>query len=279
MKFAINVPNYEEYSNPNTLVELAFEAEQAGWDAFFLWDHMIIDVNWKVAMADPWVALGAMAVKTKHIRLGAMITPLARRRPWKVAREIISLDHLSRGRVIFGVGLGAPEAEFTAFGEEENPKIRAEKLDEGLDIITGLWKGEAFSYTGKHYKIDNVTFLPRPIQTPRIPIWVGGGWPNKPAFKRATKWDGVVPVSAAWPKRLTSQDAKDIVVYIKKYRTTSDPFDICIGGETPSDSIEAAKIIKPFINAGITWWTEDVNDMRGSLNEMRERIKAGPPKI
>jgi len=148
-------------------------------------------------IVDPWVGLTAVALHTSRIRIGTMITPLARRRPWQVAREAVSLDRVSKGRFILEVGLGDPaQWDYGFFGEETNAKIRAEKLDESLDILTGLWSGEPFCYQGKHYQLQEVRFLPRPIQQPRIPIWVAGWWPNKPPMRRAARWDGAVPIKS-----------------------------------------------------------------------------------
>ena len=139
VRFGISVPNFAEYADPRLLTALAREAEAAGWDGFFLWDHILIERSWRMPMADPWVALAAIAAATERIRLGPLVTPLARRRPWKVARETVTLDHLSGGRTILGVGLGhPPEAEYAAFGEEPDARVRALKLDEGLDVLTGL---------------------------------------------------------------------------------------------------------------------------------------------
>ena len=142
MKYALNFPNFGDYSNPRELAELALDAEKAGWDGFFLWDHMTsssrLTSSSNIPFVDPWVALSAIAMKTESISIGTWITPLPRRRPWKVARETVSIDHLSNGRLILGVGLGAPDFEFIAYGEEVDPGIRAQKLDEGLKIIDEL---------------------------------------------------------------------------------------------------------------------------------------------
>jgi alkanesulfonate monooxygenase SsuD/methylene tetrahydromethanopterin reductase-like flavin-dependent oxidoreductase (luciferase family) len=149
IRYGINVPNFGDYNRPRVLADLAESAEEAGWDGFFIWDHMVGETPF----CDPTVALSAIALLTDRIRLGAMITPLPRRRPWKVAREMVSLDHLSGGRVIMGVGLGNPPTEYSKLGEEPGARARAEKLDESLEIITGLWSGERFSHEGKHYRL------------------------------------------------------------------------------------------------------------------------------
>src|SRR3990172_5166253 len=156
MHYGIYTPNYGAEMSARALAELAREAEEAGWEGFFIWDHIQVSKSLRAPVLDPWVTLAAIAVNTKRIRLGAAITPVARRRPWKLARETVTLDHLSNGRLIFGVGLGYQSGEFEDFGEEGDPKILAEKLDEGLDILAGLWSGEPFSYRGKHYQVNDV---------------------------------------------------------------------------------------------------------------------------
>lgn len=169
------------------LVELAVEADDAGWDGFFLWDHLTFP--WDVPMVDPWMVLGAIAGCTKNLRLGTLVTPLPRRRPQVVARQAVTLDHLSNGLATLGVGLGGhPGRDYTAFGEVFESKLLAEKLDEALEVLVSLWSGEAVTHCGKYYTVDNVTFLPKPIQQPRIPIWVGGA--STGACKRASRYEG-----------------------------------------------------------------------------------------
>ena len=163
MKHGVDFPPFEEFADPRFMAELAYEAEQAGWDGVFTWDHVWLGMS--EPFVDPWVALSAIAARTERIRIGAMVTPLSRRRPWQVARTTVSIDHLSNGRLIFGAGLGSPaDTEFAAFGEETDNKLRARKLDEGLDVLAGLWSGEPFSYEGEEYRIDDVTFQPTPVQ-------------------------------------------------------------------------------------------------------------------
>ncbi|MFX0093550.1 MAG: LLM class flavin-dependent oxidoreductase [Candidatus Hodarchaeota archaeon] len=280
MKYGINIINFgKDYFHPNSLAELASDAETAGWDGFFLWDHLF--ASWAdIPFVDPWIALSAIAVKTNRIQIGSMITPVARRRPWKLARETVSLDHLSEGRLILGVGLGNPPSEFTIFGEEGNNKIRAKKLDEGLVILTGLWSGKPFSYSGEYYQVEEITFLPKPVQSPRIPIWVGGFWPNKKPFQRAARWDGVFPGKDGFDP-LTPSELKEILSYIDSYRpkSKSKSFDVMVGGSTPVDPEKGAEIVAEYIEAGATWWSEEINGLRGTFEEMRERIYQGPPKI
>ncbi|MHA2296640.1 MAG: LLM class flavin-dependent oxidoreductase [Candidatus Hodarchaeales archaeon] len=278
MKYGINIPNFGALYKPDDLANLAQKAEEVGWDGFFLWDHLIIDRSWRIPFVDPWIALSAIAMKTEKIHIGPLITPLPRRKPWKVARESVSLDHLSNGRLILGVGLGAPDTDYSSFGEDIGAKIRAKKLDEGLDILIGLWSGEPFSFSGEIYSLEELTFLPKAIQTPQIPIWVGGGWPNKKPFRRAALYDGVCPISANWPDVLTPDDIKEVVNYTYKHRDKKEPLEIITTGETPVDDDKGTEIVAPYIDAGATWWIEDINWMRGTREEMIERIRGGPPR-
>ena len=230
---------------------------------------------------DSWIALTAIACDTKRIRLGPLITPLPRRRPWKVAREALAVDHLSKGRLVLGVGLGAPpDVEFEYFGEESDTKIRAQMLDEGLDIITGLWSGEPFSYQGTHYQLEEMTFLPKPKQEPRIPIWVGGGVPNKAPFRRAARYDGVAPVHSKWPEPVTPQLLEDALEIIKSERGNLKNYDIVVCGETSgTDSVKDMDIVEPWIKTGATWFLANINGMRAEIADLRERIRAGPPAV
>lgn len=288
MNFGISVPAFADFSDPRALADLAHDAEAAGWDGFFIWDAMFFDPTFH-PMADPWVALAAVALNTQQIRIGTMVTPIARRRPWKLARETVSVDRLSDGRLILGVGLGDPvQWDFGFFDETTDPKIRARLLDEGLDILTGLWSGEAFSYQGKQYNVKEVIFRPRPVQSPRIPIWVGGWWPNKPPLRRAARWDGVCP--AKWGGTITPDEWTELLAYIREHRTSLAPFDAVHLGATPGDDLDqAAEMVEPYANAGVTWWIEPVDPWRFgySFEEpwpaeatvmIRERVRQGPPR-
>jgi len=236
---------------------------------------------WHATVADPWVALAVMAMSTERIRLGPMVTPIPRRHPWKLARETVTLDRLSAGRLLLGVGLGGFQSEeFEAFGEEGDPKVRAAKLDEGLEVLTGLWSGEPFSYSGKHYQVKEVHFIPPPVQQPRIPIWVAGTWPIKAPFRRAARWDGVVPTNRDVDKPLTPAEIRDIVAYVKEHRASDAPFDVGHGGQTPGrDAAEDAEIVAPYAEAGVTWWLEARLPWVSPLAEVRERIRKGPPRV
>lgn len=278
MKFAINLPNFGYGFTPQELIEIAVEAEQAGWEGFFLWDHMAFMEGRDISVLDPWICLAGVALKTKKIKIGTLITPIPRRRPWKLARETASLDHLSNGRLILGVGIGAPDYDFTTFGEDFDAKTRAKKLDEGLDIITGLWAGEEFSYEGDYYQVKNVKFLPTPVNG-QIPIWVAGMWPHKKPFIRGSRFNGVCPISANWPQELTPNDVSDIKDFIFKNRDNSGMFDIIVWGNSSGNPSEGVALIRPFEEAGATWWCENINARRfsNSKEKMMERIRQGPP--
>jgi alkanesulfonate monooxygenase SsuD/methylene tetrahydromethanopterin reductase-like flavin-dependent oxidoreductase (luciferase family) len=274
MKFGLDVPTTGDYADGRVLAQLAAEAETAGWDGFFIWDVLLGDQP----AIDPWIALTAIALQTQRLKLGFMIAPLARHRPWLVARALANLDRLSQGRVICAVGLGYLEQEFTAFGEEGDPVIRAQKLDEALQIMAGLWSADRFSFAGQHYSLNEVTLLPRPVQSPRIPIWVAGGWPRRPPFRRAAQWDGVSLKSVHQDRRdwLTPADLKECLAYIQAQQPLPPSFEAVMSGETPSDRQEAFEKMRQFNQAGATWWVEE--GLGWSLEEFRERVRQGPPR-
>jgi alkanesulfonate monooxygenase SsuD/methylene tetrahydromethanopterin reductase-like flavin-dependent oxidoreductase (luciferase family) len=281
------VSTYGEFSDPRALAELAHDTESAGWDGFFVWDHIATasSPRGRSAVAEPlidtWVALSVVAMSTVRIQFGPRVTPLPRRHPWKLARETVSLDQLSGGRLILGVGSGFPaivDQEFTRFGEPSDPRVRAEKLDEGLDVLAGLWSGQPFSYHGQHYQVDDATFLPTPVQTPRIPVWVAATWPGKAPLRRAARWDGLCLPQA--DGSLTPEETRAAVSYVNEYRSSAQPFEVTWAGFTPGNDPRAgAGMLEPYIEAGLTWWIESLNPGRGSLAEMRLRIQQGPPRL
>jgi alkanesulfonate monooxygenase SsuD/methylene tetrahydromethanopterin reductase-like flavin-dependent oxidoreductase (luciferase family) len=289
MRYGLNLPPFGDFADPHALAELARDAETAGWDGFFIWDHMIFDPTWH-PIVDPWVGLAAVAMSTSRVRLGTMLTPLPRRRPWKLARETVSLDHLSGGRLILGVGIGDPaQWEFGDFGEQTDARVRAQQLDEGLAILTGLWSGEPFSFQGQHYQLNEMRFLPRPVQSPRIPIWVGGWWPNKPPMRRAARWDGVFPGQQSG--QLTPEDLSAIKDYIQRHRSVTTPFDLVFSGETTgNDPAQDAALVAPYAAVGATWWLEGLNPWRfgwrwedawapEATRLIVERVRRGPPRV
>ena len=278
MKFGLMLPNKGRmYGDPATLVELAINAERAGWEGFFIWDH--IGGGGNSPTTDPWLCLGALASQTQTMRLGTMVTPLSRRRPWKVAREIVTLDHLSGGRAVLGVGLGdMVNKDFKAFGEVSKPRVRAEILDESLEIIAGLQSGHPFNHNGQHYQISKALFKPAALQTPHVPIWVAAHWPFKRPLQRAARWDGVLPRQwSAGP--ITPAVIREITAYVKKYRRAETPFDIIKYGLTEGKNLDHDRaLVQEYRAAGATWWVEEIFSSRGSLKQIQARIAAGPPR-
>ena len=194
-------------------------------------------------MVDPWVALSAIALSTRRIRIGTTVTPLPRRRPWKLAREAASVDHLSGGRLILGVGIGGGEAEWGAFSEETDLRKRGAMLDEALEILVGLWSGKRFHFEGAHYSIKETFFLPTPLQKPRIPIWVGAVWPNKPPLRRAASWDGVFPLFDAEEVEEELTQLEEVVHYCLKQGSPEQGWDVVCMGVTPEDRAAAAAMV------------------------------------
>ncbi|GER91358.1 luciferase-like protein [Dictyobacter vulcani] len=276
MQYGFIIPR----GNVHEILELTQEAEEAGWDGVFYWDGINIEVVGE--MYDPWAVLAAMAVRTNRVRIGAMLTPPSRRRPWKLARETVTVDHLSHGRLVVPVGLGAlDDGGFGKVGEVTERKERAQLMDESLDILTGLWSGQPFSYHGQHYQLEEMTFLPPPAQQPRIPIWVVGAWPAQKSMQRVLKYDGLLPTAAAPGEHgnLKPDDIRAMRAYIEQNRTSTTPFDIIWEGETPGDNrAQAAEIVKPYIDSGITWWMES-RWLTPDLDVIRTRIRQGPPRI
>lgn len=274
MKFAFNIPNFGTFADVETLVDLAVTAEASGWDGFFLWDHVWSDDD--TPFVDPWIALTAIAVATRRIRIGTMVTPLPRRRPWTFARQTATLDHLSHGRLIAGVGIGGDGwREYRAFGENPDAKRHGAMLDEAIDVVTGLWSGEPFSYSGEHYTIDNARFLPTPRQQPRIPVWVAGFWPNKPPFRRAARWDGIFPIGK--DQDMSPDDIRAMLEYIGQHRDADTPFDVAVNGRVYSqDDVEQPASVADYEAAGVTWWM-DVFTGDVPASRVRAHIAQGPP--
>ena len=269
-----------------TIPDLAEQVEAAGWDAVFIPDCISIEAEQYPATEwfDPWVLLAVIAVRTRKIRFGTMLTPLSRRRPWKVARETVTLDHLSNGRLILPVGLGAAgdDAGFYKVGEAMDRKTRARLLDESLDIITGLWSGKQFYYEGEHYHVRGMTLLPPPVQSPRIPIWVVGAWPRTKSMQRALRYDGLLPNKLdedGKPAEITPADLRAMKTYSEEHRASTTSYDIVWEGRTPGEDREkAAAIVRQWEQAGATWWLEAMWESDVTMDDVRKRIEQGPPR-
>jgi alkanesulfonate monooxygenase SsuD/methylene tetrahydromethanopterin reductase-like flavin-dependent oxidoreductase (luciferase family) len=252
-------------------IELARTAEAAGWDGVFTWDG--IHVGDELEVHDPWVLMSALAMATERVRIGAVIQPLARRRPWKVAREAVTLDHVSNGRFVLCVGLGATDdGGWAKVGEPADRRTRAEKLDETLAILEGLWSGAPFGFEGRHYRFPPMAFRPRPIQRPRIPIWVVGAWPSERSMGRAARWDGLFPYVPG--TSLSPGAVAQMRAWIEGRRGSMDGYDIVVEGTTdPGDVAEPRR----YAEAGATWWMES-NWESFDPAVTRRRIEAGPPR-
>jgi alkanesulfonate monooxygenase SsuD/methylene tetrahydromethanopterin reductase-like flavin-dependent oxidoreductase (luciferase family) len=270
MKFGISVANFLVSTTPQDYIELAKGAEDAGWDGFFLWDH----INWREGKPnhDPWILLAAIASHTNEIRIGTAVTPLPRRRPHKIARETVTIDHLSKGRLILGVGLGwPPKKEFQAFGEPTDKLVRAKMLDESLEIITGLWRGQPLDYKGECFTMEGVQFKPTPFENRQIPIWVAGSWPKRSPFRRAAKYQGVVPIGTR-----NSEDFRNMMNYVKRHRKTKESFD-WVSSSSYLSGPKRNHYVSEFKDVGANWYVESWGVQ--PFEKQMKRIQRGPPDV
>ncbi|MQA00467.1 MAG: LLM class flavin-dependent oxidoreductase [Dehalococcoidia bacterium] len=262
-------------------LEQAVLAEEAGWDGVFVWEAAY--------GVDAWTLLAAMAMRTSRIRLGTMLTPLPWRRPWKVASQAATLDQLSGGRAILAVGLGAVDTGLGETGEETDRRIRAEQLDEGIDLIAGLWAGN-LRFEGKHYAMDlearaDLGRVAQAVQ-PRIPIWVVGAWPRPKSMRRVLRCDGLLPVvmDADGFTETKPEHVRAMLAWLDGQGGVREGFDVVMEGETPADDPEAAReIVRQWAEAGCTWWLDSrwelPHDSEERMQQVRERLAAGPPRI
>ena len=246
---AVFVAPFDELADPRLLARLAHRAEELGWDGFFVWDHITYSAPTS-AVLDPWIAMAAIAMTTERLAIGPMVTPLSRRRVHKLARETATLDRLSDGRLILGVGLGSDRhGELAPFGEVSEPREQAVLLDEGLEQLVRYWDGE---------------FEPRPVQRPRIPIWCAATYPNRRPLKRAARWDGLFPVRVPEPDALAEMAAEATA----QRAPDAGPFDLAI-------TVEPGHDVTPWDAAGATWTLTEF-DSTPKLDAVRAAIEAGP---
>ncbi|QXJ23107.1 LLM class flavin-dependent oxidoreductase [Actinomadura graeca] len=283
MRFSINIPNFGDFADAKTVAAVAEAAERTGWDALFVWDHVVHVKSQRRAFGDPWMLLTAAALATKRIKLGTLVTPVARRRPQQLARQVATLDAISGGRVIFGAGLGGPvEDEYGSFGEPTDNVVLAERLDEGLDLLARYWTGEPVTHKGSHYQVDDVALLPPTVQHPRPPVWVAGYWPNKAPMRRAARWDGAVPLFGHESGRRPPSpgEVRELTDFVTGQRDGRDGFDIVVGGVSrPSDGPD---LLASLADAGATWWDErqPANGLgKDRLAPVLRRIEQGPPLL
>ncbi len=262
MRYGLLAANIGTYADPHNVVRLAVTAEASGWEALLLWDHLAF--VWGPPAADPWVTLAAVAASTSTLRIGTGITPVPRRRPHVLAHQVATLDVLSGGRVVFGAGLGGIVSEFESFGEETDARVRAAKLDEGLDVLRRLWSGERVEHRGAHYVVDGVMLAPTPAQQP-LPIWIGGN--SARARARAARFDGWF-ADTSDPEQM-SMSPETLAEHVRGLGR-DDGFDVVVHGYSNKASTAA------YAAAGATWWLEDVHDRRGSFDELLALVEAGP---
>ena len=270
MEYAVALPTGGECGDPTFLVELAEVAESSGWDGVFLEDYICYQGDAANPTCDTWTALAAIAMRTTRIALGIEVVALTRRRPWKVAREAATIDRLSNGRLVVGFGIGDQgDPGYIHFGEEIDPHLRAELLDEGLEIVAGLLSAEPFSFQGKHFHVHEVTFLPPPVQTPRIPMWIGGGYPNPRAIERALRWDG----SCLYRREggpLRGEDVREL-----RRRAGDRSWTQAVGGWPRRDDLdEELEHRRDVAQAGADWWVEWIEP--ADRETMRAAVARGP---
>ncbi len=280
MQYAVYLPNFGEYFDPRVTADLAREAEAAGWDGFFLWDHLTHPNHLDQPFADPWVQLTAAALASKTMRLGLMVTPVPRRRPWKLAKEVVTLDHLSDGRLIFAAGLGTHAVEFGNLGEESDPVARAQMLDEGLEVLEGLCSGETYQFDGAYYHVKPTRFLPRAVQKPRVPVWIAGVHPKKGPFRRALRWDGYFPLGGLRENRfLLAEETAEIRRALDAASAGRPALDLVASGWTDAMSAsEAAEFTAAHAAAGATWYMEALDPWHYPFDVARRKINMGPPR-
>ena len=285
MRFGLSLPCFGPGVDAAVVADWAVAAERAGWDGFFLWDHLFAFQPGPVETVDPWIALAAAACATTTIRLGTLVTPLPRRRPVVVARQTATLDRLSGGRLTLGVGTGAFPFEWEYCGEQPDHRIRGEMLDEHLALLDRLWTGEPVHHEGRHYRTAGPDWSaichPPPLQRPRIPVWVGGTWPGTRPFLRAARWDGVVPMRTDRPWEVS--DTAAVAERMRSLRKEAGPFDLAVPGESDGADPGRAEGHAQHAEAGATWWIEAVHPWRKDLSTelrwpaaARQRIDSGP---
>lgn len=273
MKFSLNLMNCDFLGDARVLTEVAVEAEQSGWDAVFLWDH----VNWTGMgfHVDPWIVLGLIAERTSQVLIGTAITPLARRRPTKLAREILTLHQLSNGRFVLGAGSGAWASEFEDLGDPADLRTRAQMLDEGLELLRKTWSGDDFDHEGVYYKAKGQTFYPGGTE---IPIWLGATWPNRRPFRRAARYDGVMAMNQDYRNPLAVADVEAISRYLASHRSGERPFNLAVALNSSDDRVADRDRADAYEAAGASWWQEGVFPPPVSLDALQTTVRRGPPR-
>jgi alkanesulfonate monooxygenase SsuD/methylene tetrahydromethanopterin reductase-like flavin-dependent oxidoreductase (luciferase family) len=258
-----------------TLIDLALAAEQAGWDGFFVYDHIVVRRGRSMPSVDPWTVLAVVAERTQ-LTFGALITPLARRQPWELAHQTIALDRLSGGRLVLGAGLGEP-ADHEAFGPERDARALGARLDEGLELVRRMWAGESVTHSGS-WRLQDASLAPGPVRGGRIPVWVGGRYGSRAPIRRAARFEGFFPINATWDlgDLLRPAQVAELRSALQAERGELDGFELVNAGVS-AGAIDSERVAE-FAQAGATWWLEIIEPRRGALDELRARVAAGPPK-
>lgn len=278
VKFAFNFPNFDHLADVRLLSGLAVEAEDAGWDRVLVWDHVnLADYGFANGgpHVDPWIALALMADRTERIELGTCVTPVPRRRPVKLAREILTLHDLSGGRFVFGAGIGAGTSEFDRLGEETDGPTRGRMLDETLGILQAVFAGDAIDHRGDHYTVVSDPLIEAPVD---VPIVVAGTWPNPRPFTRAARFDGVYAVRAGFVEPLGPDDVAAIRSHVSDHRRTDAPFELAVAGRASADKDADRRRAEGLAAAGATMWIDGTVPRFESLDNARKRIRRGPPR-
>ena len=268
MQQGLFFPAFDGVADPHRLVELAQIAESAGWDGVFLWDHLLY-AGGVTKILDPYISLAAIASATSTIQLGAMVTPLNRRRPQVVARQAVTLDLLSNGRLILGFGIGddGESGELSRFGETTDARERGAMLSEGLEVLTGLLSGKRVTHDGTYYRADDVTFEPTAAREGGIPIWLAARWPNPAPIRRAARYGGVFVIQMSDPK-----DVADLRQRLTDEGTDVEHFDIVISGFIGDDP-------SPWAKAGADWFLSWIGPYNMNFDEVHEMIIEGPRAV
>ncbi len=277
MRFALDVAPLGELADPEVLVRLGRSLEAAGWDGFSIWDSLGVSMGTEAP--DPFVVLAGVAAATTHLELLASVIALPRRRPQLVAQSAGTLDRLSGGRLVLGIGAGGDERDYTAFGDEFAASRRIASMDESATIVDRLLRGETLTHRGSAYTVDGVSVGPRPVRQPRPPIWMGAF--RRGGIRRAAHWDGWIAVTVGddgVSMVMSPALLADRLAMVRSEREAAGlaglPFEVAVfgqtglGGHTPAD----------YEAAGATWWLESVSPMRGSLADIMRLVEAGPPR-
>ena len=275
IRCAIDIAPLGELSDPREIVRLAVAAEAAGWDGVSIWDSL--GLSMRTSAAEPFVGLAAVAQATSRLRLITSVISLPRRRPQLVAQAVGTLDRLSGGRCVLGVGAGGDLADFEPFDEPTAAAARLSRLDEGLELVDRLLRGETIDHAGVNFALRGAAVGPAPVQRPRPPIWIGGMRPG--ALRRAARYDGWIAIGVAEDgsgMTLTPADLRTMVDRLRKERVDKDHAqDVAIFGL--SDASDPGRVTA-YADAGATWWLESLSLMRGSIAQLRAIVEAGPPK-